>query len=52
VEPRIERSWGADIMNWYKKAKEREYPVAAVISAAGRLFEGRTHSDALQKALD
>ena len=39
-------------MNWYKKAKEREYPVAAVVSAAERLFEGRTHAEALKKALD
>jgi len=39
-------------MNWYKKAKEREFPVAAVISAAGRLFEGRFHGEALKKAID
>ena len=43
-------------LNWYKQAlaesKDREYPVAAVVSAAGRLFEGRTHPDALQKAID
>lgn len=39
-------------MNWYKKAKEREYPVAAVVSAAERLFEGRSHPEALQKALN
>jgi GNAT superfamily N-acetyltransferase len=31
---------------------EREYPVSAVIVAAGRVFEGRTHGEALQQAED
>jgi len=47
-------------MNWYKKAqekekekaKEREYPVAAVIIADEIKFEGRTHGEAIQKAID
>lgn len=42
-------------MNWYKKAQEvieREYPVAAVVRADGRIFEGRHHGEAVQKAID
>jgi len=39
-------------MNWYKKAqKEREYPVAAVVIADNIKFEGRTHGEAIQKAI-
>ena len=41
-------------MNWYKKAQitqEKEYPVAAVIIADNRQFEGRTHFEAIQKAI-
>jgi len=35
-----------------KSASAEEYPVAAAAMAAGRIFEGRTHAEALQKALD
>jgi len=40
-------------MNWYKKAqqKDREYPVAAAILADGKIFEGRSHWEAIQKAI-
>jgi predicted GNAT family acetyltransferase len=41
-------------MNWYKKAQlntQREYPVAAIIAADGKYFEGRTHWEAVQKAI-
>jgi hypothetical protein len=39
--------------SWYKKAQvEREYPVAAVVVAAGEIFEGRNHGEAIKKALD
>jgi len=31
---------------------EREYPVAAVVVAGGKAFEGRNHGEAIQKALD
>lgn len=43
-------------MNWYKRAKEespepeREYPVAAAILASGKIFTGRHHGEALEKA--
>lgn len=40
-------------MNWYKKAKkDREYPIAAAIVAAGKVFTGRHHGEAIQKAID
>jgi len=40
-------------MNWYKKARaaDAEYPVAAAIIAADKIFEGKSHFDALQKAI-
>ena len=41
-------------LNWYKKAQkqEREYPVAAAIVAAGKVFTGRYHGEAIQKAME
>lgn len=43
----------ASKMNWYKKSQvEREYPVAAVVVASGKIFEGRNHGEAIKKALD
>ena len=40
-------------MNWYKKAQnEREYPVAAVVRSGDRIFEGNTHGEAIQKAIN
>jgi len=39
-------------MNWYKKAQKREYPVAAVVIALGKIFEGRNHGEAIKKAID
>jgi predicted GNAT family acetyltransferase len=46
-------------MNWYKKAQlaqqiqvDREYPVAAAIIAADRIFEGRNHGEAIKKAIE
>ena len=31
---------------------EREYPVAAAIVADGKVFQGRHHGEAIQKAID
>ena len=40
------------MMNWYRKAQEREYPVAAAVVAAGKVFTGRHHGEALEKAME
>jgi len=39
-------------MRIYRIAQDREYPVAAIVSANDRLFEGRNHAEALKKAID
>ena len=38
-------------MNWYKKSKEEEYPVAAAIRVSGKIFEGKSHLEAMLKAM-
>jgi hypothetical protein len=37
--------------NFKKYAKEREFPVAAVVIADGKIFEGKSHLEAIQKAI-
>jgi len=43
-------------LNWYKfavlQSKDREYPVAAIVSIYNRFFEGNSHAEALQKAIN
>jgi len=39
-------------MRIYRIAQDREYPVAAIVSANDRLFEGNSHAEAVQKAIN
>ena len=38
-------------IGWYKRAKGEEYPIAAAIRVSGKVFEGKSHLDAMLKAI-